>query len=204
MRAVNLLPSEQGQRRGPNKMVLAGATSSSAVLMLLGAVYLNAHSTVKDRQASLSELKAELAALPQRPHKASGDSFAEKLVQERIGRLGALSSALSHRVSWDRLLREVATVLPDDVWLQQLSASAPTAATAGPAVAPPVLGGATTFTIAGSTYTQEGVARLLIRLELVPDLDNITLSTSALQELAGQKRVQFTINADVKPPEVGA
>ena len=204
MRAVNLLPSDQTQRKGPNKMVLAGATSSSAVLMLLGAGYLNAHSTVKDRQANLAELKAELAALPQRNQKQSGNAYDAKLVNERIGRLGALSSALSHRVSWDRLLREVATVLPEDVWLQQLRVSAPTMATQGPAVPPPVSGGATSFSIEGSTYTQEGVARLLIRLELVPDLENVTLSTSSLQELAGQKRVRFSINADVKPPEVGS
>lgn len=210
MRAVNLLPSEQKQRSPRNKLVLAGVSSSSAVLMLLGAGYLNASSTVNDRQQSLANLQARLAAMP-KPRSTGNSAYDAQLATDRIGRLGALSSALSGRVRWDRLLRELAIVLPDDVWLQQLTATAPKPLlpvdptnTGSPAPSPPATGGATTFSIQGSTYTQEGVARLLIRLQLVPDLENVTLATSALADLGGQKKVQFTINADVKAPEVGS
>jgi Tfp pilus assembly protein PilN len=209
MRAVNLLPTEQKQRSPRNKLVLAGVTSSSAVLMLLGAGYLNASSTVSDREQSLANLKAQLAAIP-KPRSTGNASYDALLASERVGRLSALSSALSGRVRFDRLLRELAIVLPEDVWLQQLTASAPKpllvapTSTGSPAPSAPVTGGATTFSIQGNTYTQEGVARLLIRLQLVPDLENVTLATSVLEDVGGQKKVQFTINADVKAPQVGS
>jgi Tfp pilus assembly protein PilN len=208
MRAVNLLPVEQKQRRGSNKLALVGVSSSSAVLMLLGAAYLSAHSTVQDHRQALAQSKAELAAMPKpKPQKAATAAYDQQLATERIGRLSALSTVLATRVRWDRLLRELAMVLPDDVWLQQLTASTPVSTAAAVTTGAPALptgGGATTFSIQGNTYTQEGVARLLIHLQLLPDLQNVTLATSALQELQGSTKVQFTINADVKPPEVGS
>ena len=213
MRAVNLLPSDVSQRRRPNKTVLVGAASSSAVLMLLGAAYVHAHGTVKNRQSSLAELKAELAALPPR-HTSPTAGVDAQLIQERAARVSALSTALSQRVRWDRLFRELSIVLPGDVWLETLTASAPTSATAAPVPAAP--GGSTsgtasaaaattvtstTFNIQGQTYTQEGVARLLIHLQLVPDLENVQLASSQLQD---DNTVQFTINADIKAPEAGS
>jgi Tfp pilus assembly protein PilN len=213
MRAVNLLPQEARQRRAPNKLVLVGVSSSTAVLLLVGAGYYSARGTVNDRQQSLADVKAQLAAMP-KPKSHQTSAFDQELAVERTGRLAALSTVLSSRVRWDRLLREIAMVLPDDVWLQQLNATAPEPPTtvAAPGTAPPPAAAApaptssgTTFSIQGNTYTQEGVARLLVRLQLVPDLENVTLVSSTLSNQDGQQqKVQFTINADVRPPQVGS
>jgi Tfp pilus assembly protein PilN len=213
MRAVNLLPQEARQRRAPNKLLLVGVSSSTAVLLLVGAGYYNARGTVNDREQSLADVKAQLAAMP-KPKSHQTSAFDQELAVERTGRLAALSTVLSSRVRWDRLLREIAMVLPDDVWLQQLNATAPeppapvtAPGTASPPVAstPAPTSTGTTFSIQGNTYTQEGVARLLIRLQLVPDLENVTLVSSTLSNQDGQQqKVQFTINADVKPPQVGS
>jgi Tfp pilus assembly protein PilN len=178
--------------------------------MLLGASYLSAEGTVKDRQGSLADLQGEIARLPVHHSTAATISAADQeLAVERTGRLAALSTALSTRVRWDRLFREVSAVLPDDVWLAQLSASAPTPATAAAATtaaptAPPVTGSASTFSIQGHTYSQESVARFLIRLQLVPDLENVTLASSALATGQTQTTYDFTVTADVKPPEAGS
>lgn len=208
MRAVNLLVHERKQRKAPNKTVLAGVASSGAVLMLLGAGYVHAHSTVQQRKTSLEELKNAVAALPKpKPVTANSDA---KLVAEKAGRLAVLSSALSTRVNWDRLLRELSIVLPADVWLDSLDASAPTAATAQPVVtsssttsttpSPTPLPPATSFTIVGHTYNHEGVARLLIRLQLVPDLQGVQLVSTQSSGAAATKSLQFTINGSVKAP----
>src|SRR6185312_7793443 len=122
MRSVNLLPQEAKQRRAPNKLVLVGASSSTAVLLLVGAGYVNSKGRVKDRQQTLADAQAELAALP-KPKSHQTSAFDQQLAVERTGRLAALSTVLSNRVRWDRLLREIAMVLPDDVWLQQMNAS---------------------------------------------------------------------------------
>ena len=66
----------------------------------------------------------------------------------------------------------------------------------------PTAGGASStsgFTINGRTYSQDGVARLLARLALVPHLTNVTLQhSSAATSETGRKVVEFTINATVK------
>ena len=60
MRAVNLLPQEARQRRAPNKLLLVGVSSSTAVLLLVGAGYYSARGTVNDREQSLADVKAQL------------------------------------------------------------------------------------------------------------------------------------------------
>jgi len=58
----------------------------------------------------------------------------------------------------------------------------------------------TGFVINGYTYSQDGVARLLSRLNVLPDLTNVQLQTSSLTRVGTQDVVQFTILADVSPP----
>lgn len=208
MRAVNLLPQDLARTRKPlNRVALAGVAGGAAVSMLLGALYLNAHATVTDRELELSAAQAELAAIPKPKVQGSGNG---QLALERAGRVAAVSKALGSRVGWDRLFRELSSVLPGDVWLTDLQAQAPKPA-------PPVTAGATDvgnaetapaataappsapFSIQGYTYTQEGVARFLARLAVVPDLNDVELESSTKSPLAGQDVYQFRIKAQIRP-----
>ena len=56
------------------------------------------------------------------------------------------------------------------------------------------------FTLTGATYSQNGVARFLSRLAVIPDLANVRLQSSQSQLLNERELVQFTILADVRPP----
>ena len=56
----------------------------------------------------------------------------------------------------------------------------------------------TMFTIQGRTYSHDGVARLLSRLQVVPDLTNVQLQSSTLAKVGGQDVVEFSIAADIK------
>lgn len=193
MRAVNLLPSDSRRSRRPvNRVALAGVAGGVAVSMLLGALYLSAHSTVTTREVELAAAKAELAATPKPKIEPSAN---QQLAKERAGRVSALTSALRRRVGWDRLFGELSSVLPDDVWLTTLQAN-------GPSVATAVTGGdgssSAPFTIQGYTYTQEGVARFLARLEVVPDLAEVELESSVLTQIEAQDVYQFTIKAQVR------
>ena len=193
MRAVNLLPSDAHRVRKPvNRVALAGVAGGAAVSMLLGALYLNAHSTVADREAELAAAKAELAATPKPKIKPSAN---QQLVAERAGRVLALTSALRSRVGWDRLFGQLSSVLPDDVWLTSLQAKAPSVATTTDAEGASGAG----FAIQGFTYSQEGVARFLARLEVVPDLTDVELGSSMLTKVESQDVYQFTIKAQVRP-----
>jgi len=59
------------------------------------------------------------------------------------------------------------------------------------------------MTFAGYTYSQEGVARLLSRLAVVPALENVKLVSSSQATVGDQTVVNFSIQADVRPQETG-
>jgi Tfp pilus assembly protein PilN len=106
------------------------------------------------------------------------------------------------------LLREFALVLPDDVWLTSMSATAPSAATATASAtsstssssSTPSLGGQLGFSIDGYTYSHDAVARLLTRLAVVPDLQQVQLVSSEQAEVGKRTIIHFKISANVRAP----
>jgi Tfp pilus assembly protein PilN len=202
VRAVNLLPRDDGRSKrtkGQNAPIAVGLALFLVVFVVIAAFYLPSSAAVKDKQAALGRAKAELAVLPPLP---TGPTAIEtQLAGQQRDRLNALASALSRRVAWDRILREFAIVLPDDVWLTSLAATSPSSPASAAPAAPTAPGAAPTeFVVTGYTYSQNGVARLLSRLAVVPDLHNVQLQSSALSKIGEQQIVQFTILADVAEP----
>ena len=206
MRAVNLLPRDTSPAsRLPSTPVLVGMCAGVLVAAVLGADFMLQSGKVAKEQQALDALQARVAALPPAP---TGPTAAEtELAGEHSARVSALSSALTNRVAWDRVFREFSLVLPDDVWLTTLTAKAPVSPSAAGASAAPAStpGGAPTeFTISGYTYSHDGVARLLSRLQVIPDLQNVTLVSSTLAKVGGQDIVQFQIVADIRTSSSGS
>jgi Tfp pilus assembly protein PilN len=195
MRAVNLLPRDdkrqRGGGRGNDPQLIGGIVGTVLVTAIVAAWFLTASGGVAKNQERLDAVSSELAATPV-PKPSAPD--ASQLEQQKSARVAALSSALGGRLAWDRVLREISLVLPEDVWLTSLSAQAPSAAPATAETAP-----AAGFAINGKTYSHDGVARLLARLALVPHLSSVQLqsSTRAISE-TGHAVVEFSINATVK------
>lgn len=194
MRAVNLLPrDEKRQRQQPGAVLLTAVLGGVLVTAVLAGFFLMTSSTVSERQSDVDALRAELAAIPPAP-KAPVDSSG--LENEKNERVLALGKALGSRVAWDRILREISLVLPDDIWLESLAANAPDpnfVPTPGNTEAPT---GA--FTITGYSYSHDGVARLLSRLAVVPQLDRPSLGSSVIDKTKGRHVVKFTISATLK------
>ena len=195
MRAVNLLPRDEAKKSfaAGRGVAFGGAGGAALVTAVLVSMMMSAGGSVDAKQAELDGLRAQIAAIPVAPEKDTSDDAA--LAAEKGARIGALSAALANRVAWDRVLRQVSLVLPEDVWLTNLTATAPAAsgATAAGAAAP-VSG----FALTGSTYSQSGVARFLSRLAVIPDLANVRLQSSSTTTVLKRELVQFTILADVR------
>ena len=196
MRAVNLLPRDEAKRSFEAKRgVVFGATGGAAlVTVLIATAMISAGGAASEQQARIDSLNAELAALPQPSTGTDSGPTDETLVADKAARITALSTALGGRVAWDRVLRQISQVLPRDVWLTSLaSTAAPTTPTGAPGgeVAPGVV-------LNGSTYSQDGVARVLARLSVTPALTNVRLQSSATQPIGARKIVQFTIMADLR------
>jgi Tfp pilus assembly protein PilN len=209
MRAVNLLPKDGPRRTGPPVPPAVAATVIGGLVLvslMISVLLLSAHGKVKSRQLELAQKQAELAAIPVPAQSRLQQQDA--LVADKAARVTALNSALSKRIAWDRVLREFALVLPDDVWLQSLSAQAPSLATATATAASttsstsstPTLGGQLGFSIEGYTYSHDAVARLLTRLAVVPDLQQVQLVSSEQAELGNRTIIHFKILANVRAP----
>jgi Tfp pilus assembly protein PilN len=199
MRAVNLLPIDSGKstRKTPKPVAITGLVGTGVVLVALGAGFFMSNGTLSQKETELANVQTELLATP-RPEPPKPAVEASPLAGQRAPRLNALSTALADRVSWDRIFRRFSLVLPDDIWLQTLAATAPVEAEAG-AAAPEGSAGTPGFAITGRTYSHDGVARLLKRLQALPDLENVQLSSSKLADVGGQDVVEFTIVAGVRP-----
>jgi Tfp pilus assembly protein PilN len=181
MRAVNLLPrdTEREGKDGRGKAPLfAAAAGIAAVTVGAVVVFMSASGSASDQRAQLDSVESAIARMPDAGHPtvASG-----AIAQARADRVAALSAALTTRVPLDRLLRELAYVLPDDAWLTGLSAAAPESATPGttvPGSSAPTPSGAQGVTIQGATYSNASVARVLARLAATPSLERVQLAAS--------------------------
>ena len=201
MRAVNLLPRQQVQqtRERPNALVLLAAIGGGAVLLALVAGTLVANRSVDREKQALASARAVLAVTPDHQLSAQTQSFRQQVLTQREQRSLALASALGKRVSWDRVLRRFALVLPDDVWLNSVTGNVPLdpePATAATSTALPTA--ATELTIQGYTYSQASVARLLERLSVVPDFTDAQLKSSQSTTVSNQKVISFTIVANIR------
>jgi Tfp pilus assembly protein PilN len=213
MRAVNLLPRDlQNAKsiRHEDPAVVIGSALALIVMIALGSAFFVAHSKANSEQSRLSKARLELAQLSQHkqtPKPAAPAAPVTPIVPppavsaQEATWLSAVSTNLSQRIAWDRVLREVSLVVPDDVTLLSLTMTAPTAASAAAAVGSAATQG---FVIQGSAFSYDSVARLLARLALVPDLSNVTLTSTSSAGAAGSSAapatggVQFNITAAIK------
>jgi Tfp pilus assembly protein PilN len=213
MRAVNLLPREYQNAksiRHEDPAVVVGSALGVIVMIALGASFFVAHGSANAQMARLTKARLELAQLAAHqkpvPKPAKPSAPVTPIVPppavtgQEATWLSAVSTNLAQRIAWDRVLREVSLVIPSDVTLLSLTMTAPTAASA--ATAAPASASAQGFVIQGTAFSYDSVARLLSRLALVPDLSNVTLTSTGSGAAAGSTPttggVQFNITAAVK------
>jgi Tfp pilus assembly protein PilN len=202
MRAVNLLPKDEGRtRRQPGAVSLTAVLGAVLLTAVLCGWFLMASAGVSDKQAQLDSANSELAAIPP---PATPDTSQSTLVAEKDARVTVLGTALANRIAWDRILREVSLVLPNDVWLETMNTNGPDPA-AAPAAPPPgqpaaAPGGG--FAITGYTYSHDGVARLLARLAVIPHLENVRLGSSVIDSEGARPVVKFSISAGLRNAQV--
>lgn len=206
MRAFNLLPREEAAERRTRLGLAQVLVALLGLLVVagLGTGYLFMSGRVADKQAQVDDLRVQLADLdvPSEAPEDEGVGDDVPLASDAEARTAALAGALTGRVAWDRVLREVTLVVPEDVWFTTVTTGAPDAAAAGgtaPA-ATPAEGAGNSLTIAGTARSQDAVARLLARLGVIPELTDAQLQSSVaeLQE-NGSSTFSFSIVATVDP-----
>ena len=199
MRAFNLVPRESAReptRRRPTAQI-ALAIAAVVLFGALGTLFLVSSAAVTEKKAKRDELRVKLTALDV-PAKAPDEQQAPELASEQRTRTAELATALRSRIAWDRLLRDFALVLPEDVWLTSLIAKGTPGDANTAAATPAGSSDASSFRITGYTHDQEGVARLLARLSVLPELASVALVSSTRVHVNEKEVVQFSIAATVK------
>jgi type IV pilus assembly protein PilM len=200
-RTVNLLPRESVSKNRRSTLLAVGVPIAAVVpLVAMGALYMGAHGKAVSKQAELDDVQAQIAAIPA----PKGPTIEAGVAGDEAARATAVASVLGGRLAWDVVFRDMARVLPSNVWLKDVSATLPgvgdTGAAAAAVAAPGTAGVAPTPTavvVDGYTYAQPDVARLLARLATLPSLARVTLTSSQRELVGGKDVVHFTIVADL-------
>ena len=192
MQAVNLIPS--GERRGAGG---AGGRSGGAAYVLLGllAVLVLIASAVTVQKRSLADKRAELASVEaqaagQEARAASLASFASFAALSQTRRQ-TVASLAAGRFDWPHALREVARVVPANVWLTGLQGTvAPGVALKSTAVAQTASLRAAlpvpAVELVGCTTDQDSVARMIVRMRLLDGVTRVALQSSEKGEASGR------------------
>ena len=198
MHAFNLLPKEEVRAEKESKQSaiphVIVALAGVLVFAALAAFYLSSSAAVTKKSGELDDLRGELASLQVPEKQPQAPSEGPNIDSERAARTAALSTALADRLAWDRVLRELALVLPADVTLVTLDATAPSPGSAGAATS----GGVSSFRVTGTSASQASVARLLSRLQVIPELQNVQLEFATASEDPAVPGVNFAITASVR------
>ena len=182
MRAVNLLPERHRPRRASaggkkgSSYVVLGVLGAVLVALVVYVLTLNSINSGND-QIAVAKAETEQAQAQTRSLSAYGD-FA-KVKQKRVA---AVTQLAKGRFDWERLVRELAHVLPENVWLVKTEASAagdPSGSTTAGAAATTPAAGAPVVKLSGCARDQAQVAVTLVRLRELQGADDVKLDRSA-------------------------
>jgi Tfp pilus assembly protein PilN len=123
VRPVNLIPEEQrigrrpAMRSGPTAYIIVGAL----VAALLGVTALVTTNTrIDDLKGEVTQVEGEIATAQATAQELSSYTQFQSVREQRVATVTSLADS---RFDWDRVMRELALVLPGDVVLMNLTAS---------------------------------------------------------------------------------
>lgn len=186
MRPVNLIPPEErrgGQaplRRGPLAYVVVAALA--AVLVAVTAMVL-VNNQVAEREAEVAKLEREDAIASAEAARLASYTQFQTMSEERTETVRSLADS---RFDWERVMRELSRVLPDDVSLVNLEASA--SGEGAESSAP-------SLTLSGCAAGQEGVAGFVTALKDIDGVTRVGLQASQVGEESGGEGATTEVGA---------
>jgi Tfp pilus assembly protein PilN len=183
MRPVNLIPAEE--RRGQNAPLRTGPIAYivlGALVALLGAVTLivMTNNQIADSKDELAQVKREDAVTAAKAQQLSAYTDYQLLSEQRAITVKSLADS---RFDWERVMRELSLVLPGDVWLTSLNASASPGTAAGGEAGGGGLRGSVAgpaLEITGCATGQKGVAGFIGALKDMDGVTRVGVESSAL------------------------
>ena len=207
MTRINLLPPEITQKRKDEGRWTWVIAAIVAVFVVIAVVYLGVLIQVITKQA-------DVAALQQQADAQSGQvqrfSIFQTKQEDMLRRQNVVKAALIGRVDWGEVLYETSLVMPADMFLTRfLGEGADTSATPSATFE----GQSANIIDVGSNSGYDSVAKLLVRLTDLPDVNNVWLTNADKQApvsptgpsspstaLSADSFIKWQITAKVSPP----
>jgi Tfp pilus assembly protein PilN len=184
MRPVNLIPPEEraGERRpmrgGPLAYVIVGALAAAVIGVAALAITGN---QISDSKTEIVRLEDEKVAVEARAQALDAYTQFHSLREQRVATVTSLADS---RFDWERVMRELALILPDDVWLTNLTG------TAAPGIT--IEGGASVslrsstpgpaLELSGCASSQEAVAGFVQAMKEIDGVTRVGVPTSTIGE----------------------
>lgn len=182
MRPVNLIPPEErpGERRpmrgGPLAYVIVGALAAAVIGVTVLAVTGN---QISESKAEIAQLKSETAAIEARAQALDAYTQFHSVSEQRTATITSLADS---RFDWQRVMHELALVLPSDVWVTNLTG------TASPSVSVDGAGGIAlrstipgpALEITGCATNQSSVARFIQALKEIDGVTRVGVQGSSM------------------------
>jgi Tfp pilus assembly protein PilN len=187
MRPVNLVPQDQ-RRRTPGESSGGGAhalLAGLALLLVMTVLYVITANSVTERESQAEQARIEAERLEaEATDKGSFTDFAA-IAQTRAASVAGVAST---RFDWERLMRELARVMPEGSWLTSASASATGApeGEAAPAETAATGPAGPSANLVGCTPNHSDVARMMVRLRQLHRVADVQLAHSTREDDAGE------------------
>jgi Tfp pilus assembly protein PilN len=184
MRPVNLIPPDErsGERKamrgGPLAYVIVGALATAVIGV---AVLTVTNNQISDSQAEIAALEEETQAVEAKTQALSAYTQFHLVSRQRKATVAGLANS---RFDWERVMRELALILPSDVWLSNLTGSVNPAVSvegsAGIALRQNVPGPA--LELIGCASSQDAVAGFVQALKEIDGVTRVGVQASELAE----------------------
>ena len=180
MKAVNLIPTEQRRVQASGKQSGSAYVVVGVLVTLLAMVvaYVVTSNKVTDSKSQAAAAKSEADRLEAEvKQRGTFVNFADI----KKTRLTSVMSVADSRFDWERLMRELSRVMPEDSWFQSTDASVTgqidgETATSSSGVA---VAATPKAKLVGCTPDQEDVARMMVRMRQIHRVTDVTLNESA-------------------------
>ena len=204
VRRINLVPPSERSRTTTDLGLLGLIAAAIVVIFAIAFGYYLLNNTLSDREQELAGLQQETASLETQ---LLALRQYEDLQSQRADMEAVAQGIYESRTPVSDILDAVSLVVPENAWFQSLALT-----TSDPAVSESAAGAGQTTVVApndnkisveGNTYSFEDIAQVLVRLQLVSCLSDVSLASAG--EPRGttdpaQKVKGFSIEATVDAP----
>lgn len=179
---INLLPVREARRRADARHQLIGIAGAVLVTAAGCAVFhYSLRSRIDSVRGNITSLNAELAQYQEQLEQVKAFRAQKEEIETKLSVIRGLERSRSGPV---HMLDELASRIPDRLWITRLRASADGQ-----------------VELEGMSLDNERVADLLTRLEQSPFFESLELEGTEFEERGGLKLARFAVRASLSHPD---